>query len=83
MAGAAVTRRAARRAERGAPDRKPSSANPPLDPPNAKRLTQDVCIRAERSSDRADGRLERVVRSRVVLYSSRPALVCIIGARRE
>jgi hypothetical protein len=30
----------------------------------------------------ADGRRERVVRSRVVLYSSRPALACIIGARR-
>ena len=30
----------------------------------------------------ADGRRERVMRSRVVLYSSRPALACIIGARR-
>ena len=30
----------------------------------------------------AYGRRECVMRSRVVLYSSRPALACIIGARR-
>jgi len=41
------------------------------------------CLREERSSDPgADGRGERVMRSHLVPYSSRPALACIIGARR-
>ena len=40
------------------------------------------CLRAERSSDRGGPAAGRVMRSRVVLYSSRPALACIIGARR-
>lgn len=33
-------------------------------------------------SDRPTGGRERVMRSRVVIYYSRPALACIIGARR-
>ena len=46
----------------------------------------DCCFRGERSSEPRGGRpagmRERVMRSRVILYSSSPALACIIGARR-
>jgi len=48
-------------------------------------VTAGYCLRTERSSDpgRTTGATrERVMRSRVALYSSRPALACIIGARR-
>jgi len=49
------------------------------------RRGQSRMVTAYTRSDRptgADGRRERVMHSRVVLYSSRPALACIIGARR-
>ena len=48
-------------------------------------VTAGCCLRTERSSDpgrTTGGSRERVMRSRVALYSSRPALACIIGARR-